>query len=257
MPKVLIYDTDRGLASVGSDERIEQVFGYRPRRFIRTQSVFDLFDKLHKPKIIKTEDPLGVVEEEYYSVRDEFDIDLEVLDSLSAFQTQKKREIQDGKKMTLPNWAELGDAIEELAFKLTRVDRPVIIVGHVKETKDDDLGIIRYVPALSGRMQVELSRVFDLVLYTIVTKDDKNGERQFLWQVLPDERRDAKSRYEEVSKFAEKHGGYMPQDFHLLFNLIKDGGHKNPKILIIGNSGSGKTYSLRTLKNVNLKEKGE
>lgn len=36
LTKVLIYDFDRGLKSLADDDRIEKVFGYKPRRFIRT-----------------------------------------------------------------------------------------------------------------------------------------------------------------------------------------------------------------------------
>jgi hypothetical protein len=53
-PNIVIYDFDRGLKSIGSDEQIESHFGYRPRRFIKTKSAFELFDSIHKPGVVKT-----------------------------------------------------------------------------------------------------------------------------------------------------------------------------------------------------------
>lgn len=246
MPKILIYDFDRGLKSIGSDERIASVFGYSPRRFIRCSSADDLFQKTHKAQVLTVQDDLGDVEEEYYVATK--DIDFEVLDSITAWAALKKKEVKGAaQRISLPQWGEIGESTEDLILKLTRTNTNVIVIGHTKAEKDEDLGIIRYIPAISGRMSNEIARHFDLVMYSIVTQDDK-GFRSYQWQIAKDERRSAKCRIEEVSKYAEKNGGCLPQDYELLFSLMKD--HKAVKILVLGDSGSGKTYSLKTLKNV-------
>lgn len=255
-PKTLIYDIDRGMKSLASDERIEEVFGYKPRRFIRTGTMDALFTKLHEPAVIETEDALGTVEEEVFKVRE--GIEFEVLDSLTAFQAQTKKEVKGGAdRITLPQWGEIGETLEALVLKLCRTNTNVIILGHVKSESDNDLGVVRFIPALSGRMQHEIGRYFDIVFFTRIELDSQTGQRQYLWQVLADERRSAKCRIEEVSKWAEeKHEGIpygcMPQDFTLLFALAKD--YPAIKILILGESGTGKTRSLRTLTGIKPKE---
>lgn len=254
MPNIIIFDIDRGLKSIGNDDRIEEVFGYRPRRFIRSEKISELFDKLHTPNVIQTEDILGIVEEEVYEIANGHEIDFEILDSITAHQAQKKKELKgNAARVTLPQWGELGEAIEDLILKLCRTNTNVIIIGHTKAQEDNDLGVISYIPALSGRMKDEIARYFDIVMYTVVSTDKNTGHREYLWQVIADERRAAKCRLDEVTKWAAKSRGLIPQDYELLFNKIKQGGYKAVKILVLGDSGTGKTYSLRTLKNVEVK----
>lgn len=245
----LIYDFDRGTKSLATDERIEQAFGYKPRRFIKTNSAFDLFYKLHKKGVKKSTDELGDVEEEYWIAKP--GIDFEILDSITAFSALKKKEIKGiNVKLTLPQYGELGESVEDFIYLLTRTSNNVIVLGHTKSEKDDELGVIRYIPALTGRMANEAGRHFDVIAYTHVKTDGKTKTREYLWQILADDRYKAKCRIEPISDYAAKNGGFMPQDFELLFKLANDAGYTDLKILILGDSGTGKTYSLRTLRNV-------
>ena len=245
--RVLIHDFDRSLQSLSSDDRIEQIFGFRPRRYIRTKTFNDVFLKTHKPVVVKHEDVLGVVEEEYYQT--DPSIDVNVLDSISAYNVQLRKEIRgDATKMSLPMWGEAGDQGEDMILKFTRTNTSTIMLGHTKSEEDKELGRIRTVPAISGRLQNELGRYFGCVFFTKVTTDDK-GRRSFLWQGIADERMDAKCRFKAAVKYLEAHEGCMPQDFQLLFRLINESGFSHTNILILGNIGTGKTFSLSTLKN--------
>ena len=255
MPKVLIYDFDRGLNSLAPDNKVEKVFGYKPRRFVKSDSLINTFDKLHELYIKVEQDVLGDVEEEWYRLREGVDIDFEVVDSITAFQAQKKRDVKGtSARLTLPDWGVIGDDIESLVIKLTRTESNVIVIGHTKAMEDSDLGVTRYIPALSGRMREEMQRHFDIVAYTIVTADQESGKRDYYWQVLADERRSAKCRLKEVSEWAAKTKGLIPQDYDLLWKKIKDGGYENVKMFVLGDSGTGKTYSLRTLSNLSPAE---
>lgn len=251
MAKVLIYDFDKGLSSIGSDERIKEVFGYLPRRFIRCQSAIDLFEKTHKPSVIRVEDALGTTEQESYTIDPKLGIDFEVLDSITAWQAQKKREVKGkASKITLNQWGDIGEAVEDLVFRLTRTDTNIIVTGHTKTEKDDNAGILRFIPALSGRMKDEIARHFDIVAYTRAIKEEKKGTTSYFWQLTADESHAAKCRLETVSDYIMKSNGLIAQDYGLLWSLVKKGGYKAVKMLVLGEAGTGKTFSLRTLKNV-------
>lgn len=253
MPKVLIYDFDRGLNSVAPDDRIEEVFGFRPRRFIKAKSIRDTFDKLHEMYIKETKDALGTVEEEWYRIREGVDIDFEILDSITAYQTQEKKDVKgNAEKLFLNDYGVIGEHIEDLVIKLTRTEANVIVIGHTKAQEDSDLGVIKYIPSMTGRMKEELMRHFDIVAYTIMETNRESGQRKYMWQLLADERRSAKSRLDTVSEWALKNKGLVPQDFDLLWKCIKEGSYSNVKMLILGDSGTGKTYSIRTLQDVKL-----
>jgi hypothetical protein len=248
-PKVLFYDIDRGFKALYPDARIEEIFGFKPRRFIHSKTLRETFDKLHTLGVIKSHDILGDCEEEIYIAQQ--GIQIEVLDSVSEFQRQKKNEVKDASgKVTLPGWGEIGEAVEDVITKMARTDNDVIIIGHTKTEEDSDKGILRHIPALSGRMADQIARHFDLVMYTRVQTHKESGSRRYMWQILADESRAAKCRIEPIALAAEKADakGMIPQDFTLLFNLAKD--YPAIKILILGEAGTGKTYSLRTLATV-------
>lgn len=249
MKKVLFYDFDRGLTSLGSPESIEKEYGYLPRTFIKCSRAMELFKKTHKLKTDTIKDELGEIEVEYYDTHPS--IGFEVLDSISAYSTMKKKEVRgDAKKVTLPQYGEIKEDMEDLILAMTRTNTNSILIGHTKTEKDDELGYLRYIPSVTGSLANEMGRLFDLVLYTYVDVDGKTKERQYLWQVQADERRSAKCRVKGINELAEKNQGYIPQDYETIFKLAEKEGIKSLKILVLGESGTGKTYSLRTLKNL-------
>lgn len=249
MKKVLFYDFDRGLTSLGSPESIEKEYGYLPRTFIKCARAMELFKKTHKLKTDTIKDELGEIEVEYYDTHPS--IGFEVLDSISAYSTMKKKEVRgDAKKVTLPQYGEIKEDMEDLILAMTRTNTNSILIGHTKTEKDDELGYLRYIPSVTGSLANEMGRLFDLVLYTYVDVDGKTKERQYLWQVQADERRSAKCRVKGINELAEKNQGYIPQDYETIFKLAEKEGIKSLKILVLGESGTGKTYSLRTLKNL-------
>lgn len=260
MPKVLILDTDRSLASLASDDRIEQVFGYRPRRFLNSNSLLNLIDKMFERCVETYEDELGTAEQEYFRLREGKELHYVVLDSLTAFQQIKRKELKDESttgRLRIQDYGELADSMEDVLYGLLGSNVPFIATCHTKAV-DDGYGGTKFVPSLQGRMRDELFKHFDIVAYTIVRTDD-DGNRQYLWQIVADEARDAKCRFEEVTKWAMKQPtkGLIHQDFALLTAKIKDSGFNKFNMVIIGPSGTGKTYSLRTLKNAVIFNNGE
>lgn len=249
MRKVLFYDFDRGLTSLGSPESIEKEFGFQPRTFITTNKAMELFDKTHKHQTTSIKDELGEIEIEFYETHPA--IGFEVLDSISAYSIMKKKEVRGtAKKVTLQQYGEIKEDLEDLILALTRTNTNTILIGHTKTEKDDELGYLKYIPSITGSMANEIGRLFDLVLYTYVDVDAKTKERNYLWQVEADERRSAKCRVKSINELAAKTQGYIPQDFEKLFKAAEKEGIKSLKILILGDTGTGKTYSLRTLKSL-------
>ncbi len=249
MKKVLFYDFDRGLSTLGSPETIEKEFGYRPRTFIETKRAMELFDRTHKLKKEEIKDSLGTIDIEYYDTHPS--IGFEVLDSISAYSIMKKKEVRGtAKKVTLPQYGEIKEDLEDLILALTRTNTSSILIGHTKTEKDEDLGILRSIPSVTGSMANEMGRLFDLVLYTEVQKDAKTGKRSYLWQVEADEKKAAKCRIQSIAEYASKNDGYIEQDYEKLFKMAYDEGIMFLKILVLGETGTGKTYALKTLKDL-------
>jgi type II secretory pathway predicted ATPase ExeA len=97
-------------------------------------------------------------------------------------------------------------------------------------------------PYIEGSTKVDLGKWFDFVLYTKVRKS-KKGEREYLWVTARDE------HYCHAKDRSQMLDPEMPQDYQLILNAIKKIGWKTAKILIIGEPGSGKTLSCKTLIN--------
>ena len=95
-------------------------------------------------------------------------------------------------------------------------------------------------PYIEGSTKVDLGKWFDFVLYTKVKKG-KKGDREYIWVTARDEHYcHAKDR----SQLLEPE---MPQDYQIILDAIKKIGWNSAKILIIGEPGSGKTLSCKTL----------
>ena len=247
-PKVLIVDTDRGLSSLAPDDRIEDVFGYKPRRFIRSKSIQIFRDKMFENYVQVDEDALGPVENEYWKLKSGKELDYIVWDSLTSWQAMKREELKaesNTGKMTQNSWGDLADDLEELVTTFERSDVPFIATCHTKQV-DDGSGTSTYGPSIQGRMKHELTRHFDIVAYSLASANEK-GTREYKWQILADEYRAAGCRFDEISKWAAKNNGCIPPDFGLLTTKLQEAGYTKFNMLIIGPPKTGKTYSLRTL----------
>ena len=105
------------------------------------------------------------------------------------------------------------------------------------------------VPALNGRMSLEIGRFMDIIIYGVVNTDNE-GNRIYRWLVLPNERMNSRSTIQSLNEYAVKQNnkGFIEPSWHTVFNEVRKETDQPMKILLLGNFGVGKSYSIRTLK---------
>ncbi len=250
-PKVLILDVDyrtTGTSSIGSDEMIRETFGFPPMRIKSGENFQNLMERLGEMKDIETE--LGV--ENIYELNEPYNqADFIVLDSLTGLQTFMKKQIRGLRStMTQQDWGKLGDMMQDYLTKLACSEKNVIVTIHSKFDKDAESGVRVEISALSGQTGDNIGQYFDILMYSII-QTSKSGAVFYKWQVVPSEKRNARS-LPAITKEAMGHGGMLEQDYVKLFELIRKDTTGPIKIGVIGLYGTGKTYSLRSLVDVKL-----
>jgi hypothetical protein len=252
--KTFILNVDgrgSGLISLGTKEMIQDRFGYKPitaRKWDSIKKVFDnIGDMVTRTVIddiagVQVENPEHVFE--FKSPYD--DMDAFVIDPVDGvFWALKKELLGDSISANQSMWDKLTNGSIQFYDKIGAMQVPVICTCHDRGEKRGDNDAI--VPFVQGTFKDQLGSYFDVILYTKVYRMP-NGTSQFKWQVVPDATRPARAP-EKLYNYAKEKGsnGEIPQDFKALFANVEIA---NPKILIIGSYGTGKTHSLRTLYNV-------
>jgi hypothetical protein len=248
-PKVLILDVDyrnSGTSSIADDARIEQVFGFRPLH-IKSFEKFDEFMKnyVEEHKISEFETT--------YRLKPPYDrADVVVVDTLTGLQSMVKRNIQKNAPLfTQQDYGKLGDKLERTMYLFSCLDKDVIFNIHSKDGEDGELSRIIEVPGLVGQAKDNVARYLDIIMYTNVTTNKLQKTIEYRWQVIPDERRNARA-LPSITEKALDNNGLMDQDYKQLFELIRKHISSPVKIGVFGKPGTGKTTALGTLKNIEL-----
>ena len=168
-----------------------------------------------------------------------------VIDTASEMAKKYARELKGkAESLQLKQWGKLKDTLDNFFSFTNAIPSNLIVNCHCKMQEDNENGIMRVMPYIEGSTKVDVGKWFDFVLYTKVRKA-KDGSREYVWVTARDEHYcHAKDRTQELP--AE-----IPQDYSIIFNAVKKKGWDTAKVLLIGEPGSGKTLSLRTLTKIN------
>mgnify|MGYP003117907598 FL=1 len=243
--KVLYVDFEQGYKSLGSGDDIKNIFGYPMLQFDTYSDFKKLLGNLFERKKVQEEVQIGAVkvpqESTKWVKKPGVELDCIVLDTGTELVKKYQRELQGTKdKLTIQQWGQIKNQLDILMNVVNQLPCSVIVNTHAKPVKDDELGLQKMYPAIEGSTKEDVGKWFDFVLYTKVDKD-KTGKRNYIWVTGRDERYcHAKDRSQSLQP-------EMLQDYGKIFGVVKEKGWGNAKVLCIGDPGSGKTLSLKTI----------
>jgi len=249
--KFLIFDTDRSLATIGGKEDILRATGGIPHLPISggVMQIKEVLDRLWVKSIVEERHELLdiVFRDEVYTptpAGNQLGLDGIVLDTVSFLFAQDKRILEDksgGGQLEQRDWGKLERYYTSLFQALSGLPAWVIVNAHIKYDKDSEKGVFVWGPQVQGQTFGNLPKYFDCVFYTKTAIAPTTKERLFSWQTAPDIGKNAKDRKDLMKE------NFIPMDHGVVIKKYQDAGIPYPKILIIGDSGSGKTKALTTI----------
>ena len=251
---ILLFDLENGSKSLGNHNTIQKNFGLpvlSPGRFEDFQVIMQnqLFETKADEHAVQLGDLTIQEHREEYVLRDpNLTIDVIVIDTFSELSKKYQRNLtrDDGGTMKISSWGLLKNKLDDLLKYLTKLPGIIICNCHSK-IQTMDTGGNKILPYIDGSTKEDISKWFDFVLYA-GTVNKPNSATEYVWHTQHTSLHDhAKDRTQLL-------GSTIPQDYQLVLNAANERGYDGAKILIIGSPGTGKTYSLHTLKASNEKQ---
>lgn len=255
----LVFDVDKSLASVGGDPGVAKLSGIPPVPIVHgVRQINGIFDKLFRivvkdfshPIFGKTQLPTP----EMLPLCIEQHVQGAVIDTLSVAMKQEIRNITldpksgQQKQMQMQDWGTLGRFGDDFFYRVANAPFWVVVMCHLDYDKDQATGNFFWVPQIQGGTKMETMKHFDVIAFATVAGKGKSREFKFI--VNPDELRTlAKDRLNVLQ------GPEVTQDLGAIIKAYQSAGIPNPKILVVGLSGSGKTTSIKTLQSLNAAKK--
>tara|TARA_R100001594_G_scaffold148315_1_gene203193 strand:- start:1278 stop:2030 length:753 start_codon:yes stop_codon:yes gene_type:complete len=249
--KTLYLDFENGYKSLGSKEEVAEIFGLPMIQYDSYKDFKALLGKIYTRTNVETEIDVGGIPISQKIIKwvpnEKVTIDAIVIDTMTEMVKQYQRDLAgDKKRLQLQQWGEMKTELDVLMSVVNSIPTSLICNVHGKLKEDNELNVLKVMPNIEGSTKEDLGKWFDFVLYTQVNKDDK-GNRKYQWVTARDEKYcHAKDRSQELQPV-------MDQDYSVIFNIVKKKGWDGAKILVIGDPGSGKTMSLKTINNKGVK----
>ena len=246
--KTLLIDLENGYKSIGSRETIEEKLGLPLLNFNDFSSFKNFIAQLWSRKMTERDVKVGgvSVKQKSYQItaKEGVQIDCMAIDTASEMSKQYARELKGkAESLQLKQWGKLKDTLDNFFSFTNAIPASLVVNCHCKMQEDHENGVMRVMPYIEGSTKVDVGKWFDFVFYTKVHKA-KDGTRKYMWVTARDEHYcHAKDR----TQLLEEH---IDQDYSIVFDAVKKKGWDSAKILVIGEPGSGKTLSLKTLTKV-------
>jgi len=243
----LIFDVDHSLASIGGITVAEELCSIKPIQITGGLSELrEVISKLFRKQPTDYEHPLlkDKIEHTSYKlseIAEQYNIGGIVVDTISHLFLQDMRLLENKNKaerLDLQDWGKLERTYNQFISTLIQLPVWVVVNSHISYDKND-LGQFLFKPQLKGATKDFIGEYFDCILYTRIRTT--NNKTYYTWQTRPDTQRYAKDRLDVLDPV-------MPQDFSIILSRYRDKGIAHPKILVIGESGTGKTRALLTAK---------
>lgn len=243
---VLIFDADKSLASIGGYENCEKQFGIKPISVNNgLKDISDILNNIFVRKEVQETHPL--FKEKYtrtvYELKEEakkLNLEAIVIDTLSHCFRQDMRLLEQANHsgaMEMKDWGTLERKYNAFISRISLLPLPIIINSHISTSKNAD-GTLYFSPALKGSTADFIYEYFDCIFYTKPTKDKK----KFEWQTFASNVKFGKDRLGLLEDF-------IPQNYKEVLTKYREQNNPNPKVLVIGESGTNKTRALLTLIN--------
>lgn len=242
----LIFDVDHSLASIGGEKGAEEISSIQPIKI--TEGIIQVKNILSKLFVKQSKEyshPLipQSLTHSFYKLNDlakKFQLSGLVIDTISHLFRMDMRAIESRNKserIEIQDWGKLERIYNQLIIELIQLPMWVVVNSHLSYDKND-LGQFLFYPQLKGSTKEFIGEYFDCILFTRVK--NANNKIHYLWQTKPDSQRFAKDRLDVLDEF-------IPQNFTNIVNSYRQKGIEFPKILVIGESGTGKTRAISSL----------
>ncbi len=242
--KILMFDLERGSKTLGSEESIQELFGFPVLAPSSFNDFTDIVKQLYTSQTREIEKDVGglkIRERRTDTVlKNGIKVDALILDTFSELSKKYMRSLCDKNgRMQMQDWGKLKNKLDMLLEYLTKIPGVVIMNCHSK-FKDMSDGTSKVLPYIDGSTKEDISKWFDFVFYT-KTINEPDGSERYVWRTRHND------MYEHAKDRTNTLDAEIPQDYTLVLNAAKEKGYDGCKILIIGSPGTGKTMSTKTL----------